>query len=118
MEQAEANKVRFHEVDQDGRPTDPEAALGDHDADGTRGARRAGFNPFIAILWILAAILVVGGIWVFTNAFSNTGPTSSSGSVPLGFVLINFAPQAVLSGTLTIICLLFWHAMQWHRARR
>lgn len=118
MEQAEANKVGFHEVDQDGKPADPEAASGDPDADGTKGAGRAGFNPFITILWILAAILMVGGIWVFTNAFSNTGPTSSSGSVPLGFVLINFAPQAVLSGTLTVICLLFWHAMQWQRATR
>jgi hypothetical protein len=116
VEQAEANKVRFHEVDQDGKPADPEAALGDHDADGTKGAGRAGFNPFIAILWILAAILVVGGIWVFTNAFS-TGPTSSSGSVPLGFVLINFAPWAVLSGTLAVMTLLFWHAAQWQRRR-
>ena len=118
MEQAEANKVGFHEVDQDGNPADPETASGGHDAGGTKGAGRTGFNPFIAILWILAAILVVGGIWVFTNAFSNTGPTSSSGSIPLGFVLINFAPQAVLAGTLAMICLLFWHAVQWQRARR
>lgn len=117
MEQAEAEQVRFHEVDQDGNPADPEAASGGHDADGTKGAGRTGFNPFIVILWILAATLVVGGIWVFTNAFS-TGPTSSSGAVPLGFILINFAPQAVLSGTLAIMCLLFWHAVQWQRAAR
>ena len=117
MEQAEANKVGFHELDQDGKSADPGAASGGHDADGTKGAGRAGFNPFIAILWILAAILVVGGIWVFTNALS-TGPTSSSGSAPWGFVLINFAPQAVLAGTLATICLLFWHAVQWQRARR
>ena len=117
MEQAEANHIRFHELDQDGRPADPDAAGGSQDPAGTRGAGRTGLNPFIVILWILAATLVVGGIWVFTNAFS-TGPTSGSGTVPLGFVLVNFAPQAVLSGTLAIMCLLFWHAVQWQRASR
>ena len=116
MEQAEADKVGFHEVDQDGKPTDPGATSGDHNADGTKGAGWTGFNPFIAILWILAATLVVGGIWGFANAFS--GPTSSSGTMPLGFMLVNFAPQAVLSGTLAIMSLLFWHAVQWQRARR
>ena len=118
MEQAEADQVRFHEVDQDGKPADPEAASGGQDPAGTRGAGRTGFNPFIAILWILAATLVVGGIWGFANAFSATGPTSSSGTVPLGFMLVSFAPQAVLSGTLAIMFLLFWHAAQWQRARR
>jgi hypothetical protein len=118
VEQAEANQVRFRELDQDANHADPEAAGGSQDPSGPRGAGRTGFNPFIAILWIVAAILTVGGIWVLTNAFSSAGPTSSSGAVPLGFILINFAPQAVLTGTLTIICLLFWHAVQWHRARR
>jgi hypothetical protein len=116
VEQAEANHIRFRELDQDGKPADPGAA-GGQDPAGIRNPGRTGFNPFIAILWILAAILTVGGIWVFTNAFS-AGPTSSSGAVPLGFILINFAPQAVLTGTLAIMCLLFWHAVQWQRARR
>ena len=118
MEQAEADQVRFHELDQDGKPANPEAANGGQDPAGPRGAVRTGFNPFIAILWILAATLEFGGIWVFTNAFANTGPTSSSGTLPLGFILINFAPQAVLSGTLAIMCLLFWHAVQWQRVTR
>jgi hypothetical protein len=117
VEQAEANQVGFRELDQDGKPTDPEAPDG-QDPARTKGAVRTGFNPFIAVLWILAATLEYGGIWVLTNAFSSAGPTSSSGAVPLGFILINFAPQAVLTGTLAIICLLFWHAFQWQRASR
>ncbi|MDQ0680388.1 hypothetical protein QFZ30_003770 [Arthrobacter pascens] len=116
VEQAEANKVGFHEVDQDGKPANPGATSGDHNADGTKGAGWRWFNPFIAILWILAAGLVFGGIWGFTNAFS--GSTSSSGAVPLSFVLVTFAPFAALSGTLAIMCLLFWHAVQWQRAAR
>lgn len=114
VEQAETNQVRFRELDQQGQPADPEAASGGLDPAGTGAAGRRWFNPFIAILWILAAGLVFGGIWGFTNAFS--GSTSSSGAVPLSFVLVTFAPFAALSGTLAIVCLLFWHAIQWQRA--
>lgn len=116
MEQAEANHVRFRELDQDGQPADPQPASGGLDPVGTRAAGRTWFNPFIALLWILAGGLVYGGIWGFTNAFS--GPTSSSGAVPLSFVLVTFAPFAALSGTLAIMCLLFWHAIQWQRRQR
>jgi hypothetical protein len=33
--------------------------------------------------------------------------------MPLYFVLMNFAPCAVLSGLLAALALLFWYAAQW-----
>jgi hypothetical protein len=69
-----------------------------------RGAGRTAFNLFIVILWILAATLVAGGIWVFLNAASMLGP--SAGTMALSFALINYAPWAVLSGTLAAMTLL------------
>jgi hypothetical protein len=72
-------------------------------------------NPFIVALWLLAGLLVGGGVWAFLNANFTTGP--SSGSMPVSFVIFTFAPHAVLSGIIAVIGLLLWHAHQWQRRR-
>lgn len=114
VQQANGNQIRFREVDQDGNPAEPATVTHHQELDG-RGAGRTPFNPFIVVLWILAASLVAGGIWVFLNAASMLGP--SAGTMALSFALINYAPWAVLSGTLAAMTLLFWHAAQWQRGR-
>lgn len=120
MEQTEANRIGFREVDQDGQPFDPETAGRSQDMAGSSGGEpnRLRPNPFIIVLWVLALGLTIGSVWVQLNAFSYSGPMPGSGGPPLGFLLMNFAPQAALAGTLSIICLLFWHAMRWQRARQ
>jgi hypothetical protein len=120
VEQAEANQIRFREVDQDGNPTDPEAIMRpDDQPDSGRGwSGRVSVNPFIVVLWVLSIALAGGGIWLYTNAFLIPGPMSGSGAMPLAFVLMNFAPWAVLGGTLAAMALLFWHAAQWQRRRQ
>lgn len=115
MQQANGNQIRFREVDQEGNPAEPDTVTHSQEHDG-RGAGRTAFNPFIVILWILAAALVAGGMWAFLNAASMMGPPSAD-TMALSFALINYAPWAVLSGTLTVMTLLFWHAAQWQRRR-
>jgi hypothetical protein len=113
MEQPAAT-IGFREVDRDGNPVVAE----DHaTADGDRTGRRivTVVNPFIVALWVIAAMLVGGGASAFLNTNLAVGP--SSGSMPVSFVIFTFAPYAVLSGTITAICLLFWHANQWQRRR-
>jgi predicted MFS family arabinose efflux permease len=80
-----------------------------------RGSGGTPFNPFIVILWILAATLVAGGMWAFLNAASMPG--AWAGDMALSFALLNYAPWAVMSGTLAAMTLLFWHAAQWQRRR-
>ena len=117
MEQAEANQIRFREIDQDGNPVDPAVARPqDQPRSGLDRPGRRSANPFIIILWVLAAILLTGGIWAFLEASQTLG--SGSNPMPLHFVLMNIAPWAVLSGALAVLALLFWHAAQWQQRRK
>ncbi|MGX1162691.1 hypothetical protein FBY31_3247 [Arthrobacter sp. SLBN-100] len=110
MEQP-AGTIGFREVDRDGNPVVDE----DHAAAEDQSSRwlTAAINPFIVALWAVAAVLVGGIIFAFLTTSLAVGP--SSGSMPASFVIFTFAPYAVLSGTITVICLLFWHALQWQR---
>jgi hypothetical protein len=91
VQQANGNQIRFREVDQEGNPAEPDTVTHHREHDG-RSAGRTPFNPFIVILWILAAVLVAGGIWGFLNAASMLGPPSP-GTMALSFALINYAPM-------------------------
>jgi hypothetical protein len=112
MEQP-ARAVGFREVDQDGNPITEEV----HSAvaDDSTGPRSFAFNPFIVILWLLAALLLGGGLAALLNANLALGP--SSGAVPLAFVVFTLAPHAILGGVIAVIGLLLWHATQWQRRR-
>lgn len=124
MEQEEANRISFHELDQNGNPLDPETATSVMDSSGRegRGSRRLSINPFVIILWVLVGIMVGGGVLVHMDMMSPGGgafgPDGLSGPMtetPLILVLRNFAPFGVLAGLQGIIGLLFWHAVQWQR---
>jgi len=110
MEQP-AGPVGFREVDQDGNPINGEAQQAAAD-DSTRSFT---INPFIVILWVLAALLLGGGLAAFLNANLALGP--STGAMPLAFVVFTLAPHAILGGVVAVIGLLLWHATQWQRRR-
>jgi hypothetical protein len=65
-------------------------------------------NPFIAVLRLTAAVLVVGGTWVVSTVASNPGPIGGT----ISFLMMTFAPNAVLAGLFVVLYLLFWHAVQ------
>ncbi|UZX01613.1 hypothetical protein F8G81_02475 [Arthrobacter sp. CDRTa11] len=112
MEQTESNGIGFREVDQNGRAVDPETAgsTGTGAAPGSQ-AGNLRLNPFIIILWILAVGLNAAAVWGYVNAFSQ-GPIPGNMGPQVAFFVLSFAP---LAGTLTVISLLFWHAVQWRR---
>ena len=114
MEQGTAGAVGFREVDPDGNPARSEAPA--EREDGYDGGSALAINPFIAALWLLAAALIGGGAWVFLNANSMVGP--SAGGMPTSFLVFTFAPYAIFAGLAALVCLLFWHAVQWQRRRR
>ncbi|WP_309109109.1 hypothetical protein [Arthrobacter sp.] len=135
MEQAKANQVSFRELDQNGNPLDPArtgkattASVVDSSGPEGREPRRVSINPFIVALWVLACFLLVGGVGVHMDVISPPdGPFGPDGvygvagpviEMPLTYVLMNFTPYAVLSGTLGIMGLLFWHGVQWQRRRQ
>jgi hypothetical protein len=112
VKQSSASGIDFREVDQDKSPTGGAPA-------GAQGPLRGGphrlINPFIAVLWLLAAALVGGGIWVLSNGAFNPGPMS--GPAAISFLMMTFAPHTILIGLAVVLCLLFWHAVQWQRRR-
>lgn len=114
MEQGPAGAIGFREVDRDGNPVH-ETATGTPEGSGRESAFAV--NPFIAILWLLATLLIGGGAWVFVNANSMVG-AYAGGGMPASFLIFTFAPYAIFAGLAAFICLLFWHAMQWQRRRR
>ncbi|MDQ1054489.1 hypothetical protein QE394_002417 [Arthrobacter sp. SORGH_AS 212] len=112
MQQPSASDVGFREVDQDGstqglRSTAEPMPL--------RQYPRWSVNPFIAMLWLLATALLTGGIWAMATMMFTAGPMG--GPPTLSFVMMTFAPQGLLVGTVLVLCLLFWHAWQWQRRR-
>lgn len=113
MEQGPAVTIGFREVDSDGNPVTDQARAGTAEDSG-RGDAFA-VNPFIAVLWLLAAALIGGGAWVFLNANSMVGP--STAGMPASFLVFTFAPYAIFAGLAALICLLFWHALHWQRRR-
>ncbi|GGI79236.1 hypothetical protein [Pseudarthrobacter scleromae] len=113
MEQGPAGAIGFREVDRDGNPVHSEATDASEEDYG-RG-RSLAINPFIAALWILTIAFIGGGAWVFLNASAMVGP--SAGGMPTSFLVFTFAPYAIFAGLAALICLLFWHALQWQRRR-
>ncbi len=112
MEQ-QASWFGFREVDADGQTVSSEAP-----STAAEEPRNTGFfavNPFIVVLWLLAALLVVGGVSAAFNVDLTTGP--SSGGTPMPFVIFTLAPYAILGGVIAVVGLLLWHAHQWQHRR-
>ena len=112
MEQQQSGALGFREVDRDGNSVLP--APDDTEPAGT-GRSRSAPNPFIVVLWLLAAGLIAGGLGTLLRGPAALGPINNG--FPLDFVLFTFAPQVVLAGFATLIFLLFWHAWHWQRRR-
>jgi len=112
MDQHQTGAVGFREVDRDGNPVAP--ATGDlESAWPARGLRMP--NPFIVVLWLLAAAMIATGLWTLLRGPVAIGPMSNG--LSLDFVLFTFAPHLVLMGFAALATLLFWHAWQWQRRR-
>jgi hypothetical protein len=110
MKQSSAGGIGFREVDEDENPAVPAPAVAQ---DSSHQDRRWIVNPFIAVLWLLAGVLVVGGISVLSTVTFNPGPVG--GPPAVSFLMMTFAPHALLVGLVVVLCLLFWHAWQWQR---
>ncbi|TLM75542.1 hypothetical protein [Pseudarthrobacter sp. NamB4] len=112
MDQGQAGVTGFREVDQDGNPiSEDRTDYGETSGSGNGIA----VNPFIAALWLLAALLIGGGGWIFINADLMVGPAANG--MPAPFLLFTLAPYLMFAGFAALICLLFWHALQWQGRR-
>lgn len=112
MDQQPSGTVGFREVDREGNPVPAEPDRPE-EAEPTRPWSAP--NPFIMILWILAAGLLAGGVSALMQGPSVMAPMRDGFS--LAFVLFTFAPHLVLIGMATLVFLLFWHAWHWQRRR-
>lgn len=112
MEQASSG-VGFREVDREGNPVRPEPRTAGPEAWTTKSGPT--LNPFIMALWLLAAALIGGGVGAFLYAMANQ--FSPNGQVPISFLVLTNAPYAIFLGIAALLCLLFWHALQWQRRR-
>ncbi len=112
MEQP-ANAIGFREVDAEGKAVAAEVPSAAAEEPGSTGSLAV--NPFIVVLWLLAALLVGGGVSAVLNVDLTAGP--SSGRTPLPFVIFTLAPYAILGGVIGVIGLLLWHAHRWQHRR-
>jgi hypothetical protein len=109
----QAGAYGFREVDADGQTVTEDAPSPAAEEPGSAGSFAV--NPFIIVLWLLAALLVGGGVSAAFNADLTTGP--SSGGTPMPFVIFTLAPYAMLGGVIAVVGLLLWHAHQWQHRR-
>jgi len=111
MDQQQTGAVGFREVDRDGNPVPP-------DLGGTEQAAAVkpwpAPNPFIVVLWLLAAGLIAGGASALLS-----GPMSVAmgDRATVEYLVFAFAPQGISGGIAIFFALLFWHAWQWQRRR-
>ncbi|TFD63286.1 hypothetical protein [Cryobacterium sp. Hh38] len=79
-------------------------------------------NPFIIALWILGPALIIGGMilqvrTITATYFSSGFAGSSSAEVPIEMVMQQLiyalAPAMISTGLLTVVGLLFAHALRW-----
>ena len=85
---------------------------------------RSAWNPFIAILWVVAVLFIGASTtlqWQAVTASYAGFSYSGTGPLPLDMVIqqlsYQISPSLQISGLLTVAGLLFWHAASW-RARR
>ena len=111
MDQQQSAALGFRELDRDGNPVPPETE--DFEPGGPARSLRMP-NPFIVVLWLLAAGLIAGGL----NALL-AGPMSvgMGDRATAEYLVFAFAPQGVSGGITVMLALMFWHAWQWQRRR-
>lgn len=75
-------------------------------------------NPWVVVLWVLGPTLLVAGIWGLWQAqIIRTSPntTSASSYYVLPGLLQLFAPWLAIVGLITIVGVVFLHAVRWRR---
>ncbi|CAH0270481.1 hypothetical protein SRABI83_03634 [Arthrobacter sp. Bi83] len=70
-------------------------------------------NPFIAVLWVLVAGLILAAFGAFNVAQESLNAPTSVESPQMGYMWMSFAPFLLFAGVLGLLGLLFWHATQW-----
>ncbi|WP_104199253.1 hypothetical protein [Cryobacterium sp. Y29] len=79
-------------------------------------------NPFIIALWFIGPALIIGGLilqvrTITSTYFSSGFSGSSNAEVPIEIVMqqltYTFAPAMISTGLLTVVGLLFVHALRW-----
>jgi hypothetical protein len=76
-------------------------------------------NPYILALWITGVALVAGGVALTWRATATNLSFGFNGLEPVPIEMIiqqitwTIAPVMVSVGALTIVALLFWHAIRW-----
>ncbi|ASD20828.1 hypothetical protein B7495_00805 [Cryobacterium sp. LW097] len=83
------------------------------------------WNPYIALLWVVALALPAGGMvlqWQAVSGMFGNNSYTGNGEPPVAFVLQQFsylvAPPLISSGIVILGGLLFWHAWGWRARRR
>ncbi|MGO4238254.1 hypothetical protein [Pseudarthrobacter sp. YAF2] len=110
MDRQQAAVTGFRELDANGRPVPPDSAP----VDAPAGKRWRAPNPFIALLWVLAAALIAGGSAALLGYPMSMAMADRA---TFQYLVFAFAPQGVSGGIAVCLALLFWHAWQWQRRR-
>lgn len=78
-----------------------------------------GANPFVIGLWVIAAVLVAGGVWGIQ--WARAAYLTEALTTNVDFVLVEIvrvaAPAAIGLGLATVIGLLFLGAIRWQKRR-
>ncbi len=116
MTTIDGSQVTIHEVSEQGNSEEGSAPS---DGSAAPGSFPAGLNPYIIAVWAIAAGLIIGGVVMLNRARDpfTSGP-GGAGYMPLSLILLNVAPYALLAGTLTLVALMFWHAVLWRQRRK
>jgi hypothetical protein len=73
-------------------------------------------NPWLIVLWMLGALMLaggLGGLWLVQMLLSAPNPESASSFYVVPVVLQSVAPWLAVVGLLTIVGVIFVHAVRW-----
>ena len=76
-------------------------------------------NPWLALLWVLAALLTLGGVaaLLVVGAVELAPPSDPFTFYVLTALLAGVAPWLVCSGLAAVVGAVFIHALEWRRRR-
>lgn len=75
-------------------------------------------NPWVVVLWVLGPVFLAGGLWGLWQAeviLSAPITSSASSYYVLPSLLQAFSPWLSLVGLITIVAVVFLHAVRWRK---